>query len=97
MAAYRMVRRSSACGALSVDMFAEGGITAGSRLAVIELRALLLGCLDDAAARFPDAPLGIYIDDANQNAAGPAHRVADSLFAATLALALARSASAWKC
>ena len=51
------------------------GITAGSGFAVIELRVLLLECLDEVAARFPDVPLGIYVDDANQHAAGPEARV----------------------
>ena len=86
LAAYRIVRRISSGGAVSVEVFAERGITAGSGFAVIELRVLLLECLDEVAARFPDVPLGIYVDDANQHAAGPEARVVERLSAATLAL-----------
>ena len=86
LAAYRIVRRISSCGAVSVEVFAERGITAGAGFAVIELRVLLLECLDDIVARFPDVPLGIYVDDANQHAAGPEGRVVERLSAATIAL-----------
>ena len=77
IAAYLLGRVIVVDGVCSYTLFAVRGITAGSVLATIELRVLLIKCMDTVISRFPSIDLTVYVDDTTLEAIGsPQHIVA---------------------
>ena len=71
----------------SFTVFASRGITAGSVLATVELRVLLIKCMDRVIHRFPEIELTVYVDDTSLEAVGPAKYITDLIVGATQCLA----------
>ncbi|MCP3879746.1 MAG: hypothetical protein GY701_15350, partial [Sulfitobacter sp.] len=89
LAAYRIPRRISIGGVLSVSLVATRGITAGSSFATTELRLILIRCLDRVRARYPPPlfRMCVYVDDMFLSARGTCDGVLRDLPRATRLLA----------
>jgi len=74
-------------GVCSTLIFACRGITAGSVFATIELRVLLIKCMDRVVYRFPSVHLTVYVDDTSLEAVGTPKRIIHEMVGATQCLA----------
>ncbi len=83
LAAYRLVRVVGINGVFSAGIVASRGITAGSTMATVELRILLLDLLDRTARRFVYVALTCYVDDVFIDAAATERLVDKHVTAAT--------------
>jgi len=81
--AYRLCRVLIADGVCSTMMLALRGIVAGSVLATIELRVLLIQFVDETIYRFPLIILTVYVDDTGLECAGPPRTVVATVSKAT--------------
>lgn len=60
---------------VSSIIFATRSITAGSVLATIEMRLLLIRSIDDTMYKFPDVEVTVYVDDTSLEGVGPPMKV----------------------
>ena len=73
-------------GVSSTLIYATRGITAGSVFATIELRVLLIRCMDRVVYRFPSVSLTVYVDDTGFEAVGLARHIINVIVGATRCL-----------
>ena len=81
--AYLLGRVIIVDGVASPLIWAERGITAGSVFATIELRVLLISCMDRLVYRFPSVALTVYVDDTGLEVIGPARMAIQLIVVAT--------------
>ena len=85
--AYLLARVIVVEGICSSLVYALRGITAGSVFATVELRVLLIKCMDRVVCRFPSIDLSVYVDDTGLEALGPPRHAVSTLVGATQCLA----------
>jgi hypothetical protein len=84
--AYLLGRSIVIDGVSSFLVYATRGITAGSVFATIELRVLLIRCMDRIVYHFPSVWLTVYVDDTGLEAVGPRGHVIHNIVGATRCL-----------
>ena len=84
VAAYRAPRCVTNDGLMGPICYARRGITAGSSLATVELRVMLVRALREVTARHPQAPLTVFVDDTSIEGAGTRAQVRSLVIGATL-------------
>ena len=83
IAAYLLGRVICVDGVVSSIISATRSITAGSVLATIEMRLLLIRCVDETVYRFPEVVVTLYVDDTSIEGVGPARRIVTEVSEAT--------------
>ena len=85
--AYKLGRVIVIEGVCSHLIYAIRGITAGSVFATIEMRVLLIRCMDRLIYNFPSIDLTVYVDDTSLESYGPPIRAVEDAVEASLQLA----------
>ena len=83
LASYKLARTIRVAGTYAHLVVATRGITAGAGLATIELRLLLIECMDAVAVAHPVVKLTVYVDDVALEAMATYDRVKKEIVAAT--------------
>ena len=83
MAAYLLGRVICVDGIVSRVIFATRSITAGSVLATIEMRLVLIKRIDETVYRFPDVDITVFVDDTSLEGVGPLRKVLHNVTGAT--------------